>query len=90
MSFERPERLLTKEEWQTIADAAFEHAALTYSQGCRQWKQGEEGSLDRRLGMILMRRSDKVTQTLIKIEDEYYGDHPDEDPDKEDFNETQA
>jgi len=78
MSFETPERALTKREWEIIAGAAQEKASEylyvsgRYANNSESVKKAE----------LLARKANKIFDVLISLENEYYEMHPDEDPDK--------
>ncbi len=77
MSFEKPERMLTKEEWKILTDAAVE-GAFTYRRNSAYChKDGDMSGVKH-----WNKKSDKIFDVLIKLENEYYKAHPDEDPDR--------
>ena len=78
MSFEKPERLLTKEEWDILAQAAEDKA------GDFNVIAGRIASLnkDMRVASFYANKANKIMKVLINLESEYYKAHPDEDPDR--------
>lgn len=78
MSFEKPERLLTKEEWNTIADAASVKASEYLATSGKIVQLGQ----DMRVANFYARKANKIYKVLIDLENEYYEAHPDEDPDR--------
>lgn len=77
MSFERPERLLTKDEWVIISQAAQAKA------GDYQATAGKvlSGGQSMKLANFYARKANRIYKVLIDLENEYYEAHPDEDPD---------
>lgn len=84
MSFEKPERLLTKEEWAVLSEAAQDKA------GDYQVTAGKilRGGQDMRLANFYAKKANRIYGVLIGLEKEYYETHPDEDPDKKGANEV--
>lgn len=79
MSFEKPERVLTKEEWSVLSQAAQDNAGdyLVASGNCIRG-----GGKSSRIAEFYAKKANKVYEVLIRLENEYYEAHPDEDPDK--------
>ena len=78
MSFEKPERCLTQEEWEVLTDAA-EDAAQNYRKYAKDALQ--DGFL--KVAELWHCKARKVWDVILNLEDEYYQKHPDEDPNKE-------
>lgn len=77
MAFKKPERPLTKREWDTLTDAAFMAVGI--------YRSNAESLFDRgliRAGEFYVNKADKISQTIIDLENEYYEKHPEEDPDR--------
>lgn len=74
----KPERILTKEEWDILSTAAQDKA------GDYQVTAGKilRGRQDMRLANFYAKKANKIYKVLIDLENEYYEAHPDEDPDK--------
>lgn len=78
MAFERPERLLTKEEWDILSNAASDKASDYNAISGKAFRQDN----DMRLANFYAKKANKIYNVLIRLEDEYYEAHPDEDPDR--------
>lgn len=76
MGFDRPERLLTKEEWDILSKAAMDKAGDYSAFSGRVLSQGN----NIKLADFYARKANKIYNVLMKLENEYYEDHPDEDP----------
>lgn len=78
MSFEKPERVLNKEEWIILSEAALDKA------GDYQVTAGKilSGGQSMKLANFYARKANRIYKVLIDLENEYYEAHPDEDPDK--------
>lgn len=78
MAFERPERVLSKEEWAILSQAAQDKA------GDYQVMVGKvlSGGQSMKLANFYARKANRIYRVLIDLENEYYEAHPDEDPDK--------
>lgn len=85
MSFEKPERLLTKEEWAILSEAA-KDKARDYSVVAGNNIRG--GGKNARIAEFYAKKSNRIYGVLIGLENEYYEAHPDEDPDKKGANEV--
>lgn len=79
MSFERPERILTKDEWSIISQAAADNAGDYLVAAGKVLSDGQ----DMKLANFYARKANRIYKVLIDLEDEYYEAHPEEDPDKE-------
>lgn len=77
MSFERPERLLTKEEWNILAHAAQDKAGDYLALSGKVLSGGEK----MKLASYYARKANLIHKVLIELENEYYESHPEEDPD---------
>jgi len=79
MAFERPERVLNKEEWAILSQAAQDKAGdyLVVSGKCIRG-----GGKKSRMAEFYARKANQIYKVLIDLENEYYEVHPDEDPDK--------
>lgn len=77
MSFEKPERILTQKEWEIITEAAEETAAI-YRRNATYAIQDNQP----RIARYWENKSNRIWETLVNIENEYYNAHPDEDPDR--------
>lgn len=90
MSFEYPERKLTEEEWKILSESAIDNARNIQWQASQYFKLANETDDEKQMKDYLKmmkftsKKADKIYQVLINIENEYYENHPDEDPDKED------
>lgn len=80
MSFEKPERVLTKEEWSVLSQAAQDNAGdyLVAAGNCIRG-----GGKRSRIAEFYAKKANKIYEVLIRLENEYYEAHPDEDPNKE-------
>lgn len=78
MSFEKPERALTQEEWSILSQAAQDKAGDYSVLSGRVLSGGQ----DMRLANFYARKANRIFKVLIDLENEYYEAHPDEDPDK--------
>lgn len=78
MSFERPERALSKEEWAILSQAAQDKAG-DYLAVSGKVLSGGQGM---KLANFYARKANRIYKVLIDLENEYYDAHPDEDPDK--------
>ena len=80
MSFEKPERVLSKEEWailsQTAQDKAGDYLAMS-----GKVLNGGQGM---KLADFYARKANRIYKVLIDLENEYYEKHPDEDLYKKD------
>lgn len=85
MSFEKPERLLTKEEWDILSEAARDKAG-DYSVVAGNCVRG--GGKKSRIAEFYAKKANRIYGVLIGLESEYYETHPDEDPDKKGANEV--
>ena len=72
-----PERVLTKEEWDILSDAAAESASDYRAIAGKALVSGDKTAIS-----FWAKKAQKITDVLIKLENEYYEAHPDEDPDK--------
>lgn len=79
MSFDKPERLLTKEEWGILSKAAADKACDYSVHSGRVLSQGNS----MKLADFYARKANEIYDVLIKLGNEYYEAHPEEDPDKE-------
>lgn len=79
MSFEKPERALTREEWSILSQAAQDKA------GDYSVLSGKvlSGGQDMKLANFYARKANRIFKVLINLENEYYEAHPEEDPDRE-------
>lgn len=78
MSFEKPERLLTKEEWDILAQAAVDKAGDFNTIAGRIVSLGK----DMKVASFYANKANKIMKVLIGLESEYYKAHPDEDPNR--------
>lgn len=78
MSFEKPERPLTRKEWSILSEAAQDKAGDYNVLSSRVLSGGQ----DMRLANFYARKANRIFKVLIDLENEYYEKHPDEDPDK--------
>lgn len=74
MSFEKPERILTKEEWDILSQAAQDKAGDYLNLSGAYCTVGKI-----RLANFYAKKGDKIYKVLIDLENEYYNNHPDED-----------
>lgn len=78
MSFEKPERVLTREEWSVLSQAAQDKAG---DYGILSGKV-LSGGQDMKLANFYARKANRIFKVLIDLENEYYEAHPEEDSDK--------
>lgn len=77
MSFEKPERLLTKEEWRVLAQAAQDKARNYLNSSVTYYRDGEM-----KLASYYAEKANRIYNVLTDLESEYYKAHPEEDPDR--------
>lgn len=75
-----PERVLTKEEWDILSDAAAESASDYRALAGRALESVNETSI-----RFWAKKAQKIMDVLIKLENGYYKAHPDEAPDKKEM-----
>lgn len=78
MSFDKPERVLSKDEWEILSQAA-QDKAIDYLAVSGKVLNGGQGM---KLASFYARKANRIYKVLIDLENEYYEAHPDEDPDK--------
>lgn len=72
-----PERVLTKEEWDILSDAAVVSASNYEFLAGRALEGGDKTAV-----RFWNKKAQRIMNVLVKLEIEYYKAHPDEDPDK--------
>lgn len=74
----KPERILSKEEWDILSTAAQDKAGDYQVIAGKILREGQE----MRLANFYTKKANKIYKVLIDLENEYYKAHTDEDPDK--------